>query len=109
MATPGHGQAQAKPRSRLAKDGPDEISEKDTDACLEFLTYIRGPIPWMIGFAVVLSGVVAQRQGFCIILLLLVAGAGVSVSVSVSEERHARLATMSPAPAAISAGPPSWR
>ena len=45
----------------------------------------------MIGFTVVLSGVVAQRQGFCIILLLLVAGA--SVSVSVCEERQAGDAT----------------
>ena len=42
------GLTQVEAAKRLAKDGPNEISEKKANAFLKFLTYFWGPIPWMI-------------------------------------------------------------
>src|ERR1700678_1526583 len=70
-----NGLTQAEAEKRLAKDGPNELAEKKTNAFLKFLTYFWGPIPWMIEVAVILSGVVRHWPDFFIILLLLFANA----------------------------------
>jgi H+-transporting ATPase len=72
-------------QKRLAKDGPNEITEKKTNSLLKFLSYFWGPIPWMIEGAVILSGVVRHWPDFFIILVLLFANA----IVGFWEERQA--------------------
>ena len=79
------GLAQAEAAQRLTKYGANEIEEKKTNPLLKFLTYLWGPIPWMIEAAVILSGVVRHWMDFCIILLLLVSNA----VVGFWEERQA--------------------
>ncbi len=69
------GLTQAEAAKRLAKDGPNEISEKKTNAFWKFLTYFWGPIPWMIEAAVILSGIVKHWPDFFIILVLLMSNA----------------------------------
>jgi H+-transporting ATPase len=70
-----NGLTQAEAEKRLAKDGPNEIAEKKSNACLKFLTYFWGPIPWMIEAAVILSGIVKHWPDFFIILVLLMSNA----------------------------------
>ncbi len=69
------GLSQAEAQKRLAQYGPNEIEETTTNPLLEFLTYLWGPIPWMIEAAVILSAVARHWPDFGIILLLLVANA----------------------------------
>jgi len=80
-----NGLTQAEAEKRLAKDGPNEISEKKDNAFLKFLTYFWGPIPWMIEVAVILSGIVKHWPDFFIILVLLMSNA----VVAFCEERAA--------------------
>ncbi|MEO7006011.1 MAG: plasma-membrane proton-efflux P-type ATPase [Terrimesophilobacter sp.] len=76
---------QAEAKKRLARYGPNEIVETDTNAVLKFLGYFWGPIPWMIEAAVLLSAVVEHWPDFVIILVLLLANA----VVGFTEERQA--------------------
>jgi H+-transporting ATPase len=69
------GLDQAEAKRRLAQYGYNEITEKETNPFLKFLTYFWGPIPWMIEAAVVLSALVRHWPDFFIILVLLVANA----------------------------------
>jgi H+-transporting ATPase len=80
------GLSQAEALKRLARYGPNELTEKKTNLFLKFLSYFWGPIPWMIEAAVILSGVVRHWPDFFIILLLLAANA----VVGFWEEREAR-------------------
>jgi len=73
-----NGLTQAEAEKRLAKDGPNEIAQKKSNAFLKFLTYFWGPIPWMIEAAVILSGVVKHWPDFFIILVLLMSNAAVA-------------------------------
>ena len=79
------GLTQTEAAKRLTQDGPNEITEKKTNALLKFLTYFWGPIPWMIEAAVILSGIVRHWPDFCIILVLLMSNA----LVAFLEEREA--------------------
>jgi H+-transporting ATPase len=79
------GLTQAEAQKRLAQYGPNEIAEKKTNPFLKFLSYLWGPIPWMIEVAVILSGVVRHWPDFFIILFLLAANA----VVGFWEERQA--------------------
>src|SRR5580700_8145329 len=79
------GLSQAEAQKRLTQYGPNEIAEKKTNPYLKFLTYLWGPIPWMIEIAVILSGVVRHWPDFFIILLLLLSNA----IVGFWEERQA--------------------
>ncbi len=69
------GLTQAEAQKRLTQDGPNEIEEKKSNPLLKFLTYLWGPIPWMIEAAIVLSGVVRHWADFFVILVLLLANA----------------------------------
>jgi len=69
------GLSQAEAQKRLTQYGPNEIEEKKTNPFLKFLTYLWGPIPWMIEAAVILSAVARHWPDFAIILLLLLANA----------------------------------
>lgn len=60
---------------RRAQYGYNELSEKKVNPLLKFLSYLWGPIPWMIEAAVVLSAVVGHWADFGIILTLLVVNA----------------------------------
>ncbi len=60
------GLSQAEARKRLTQYGPNEIEEKKANPFLKFLSYIWGPIPWMIEVAVILSGVVRHWPDFFI-------------------------------------------
>jgi H+-transporting ATPase len=69
------GISQAEAAKRLVQYGPNEIEEKKDNPFLKFLTYLWGPIPWMIEIAVVLSALARHWPDFFIILLLLMANA----------------------------------
>jgi len=80
-----NGLSQAEAQKRLTQYGPNEIEEKKTNMFLKFLTYIWGPIPWMIEAAIILSAAARHWPDFFIILLLLAANA----VVGFWEERQA--------------------
>jgi H+-transporting ATPase len=69
------GLTQVEAQKRLAQYGPNEIEEKKDNPFLKFLTYLWGPIPWMIEAAVVLSALAQHWPDFGIILVLLLANA----------------------------------
>jgi H+-transporting ATPase len=69
------GLTQAEAAKRLAQYGPNEIEEKKDNPFLKFLTYLWGPIPWMIEAAVVLSALAQHWPDFGIILVLLLTNA----------------------------------
>jgi H+-transporting ATPase len=69
------GLTQAEAAKRLAQYGPNELEEKKDNPFLKFLTYLWGPIPWMIEAAVVLSALAQHWPDFGIILVLLLANA----------------------------------
>ena len=60
---------------RLAEYGYNELAEEKVNSLLKFLSYLWGPIPWMIEIAAVLSAIVRHWADFWIILTLLVANA----------------------------------
>jgi len=69
------GLSQTEAQKRLAEYGPNEIEEQKTNPILKFLTYLWGPIPWMIEAAVILSAMARHWPDFGIILVLLLANA----------------------------------
>jgi len=77
LASSPDGLSQAEAEKRLIQYGPNEIEEEKTNLLLKFLTYLWGPIPWMIEAAVILSAVARHWPDFFIILLLLLANAGI--------------------------------
>ncbi len=60
---------------RLTQYGYNELAEEKVNPLLKFLSYLWGPIPWMIEIAAILSAVVRHWADFWIILALLVANA----------------------------------
>ncbi len=75
LGSSADGLSSAEAQKRLAQYGPNEITEKEINPLLKFLSYFWGPIPWMIEIAVILSGVVRHWPDFFIILLLLLSNA----------------------------------
>src|SRR6202050_675061 len=57
--------------ARLKKDGPNAIEEKRISPLKRFLTFLWGPIPWMIEIAAVLSAAVRPWEDFVIIFFML--------------------------------------
>src|SRR5579872_1705767 len=66
-----HGLTQEEAASRLKKDGPNAIEEKRISPLKRFLTFLWGPIPWMIEIAAVLSAIVRHWEDFVIIFFML--------------------------------------
>ena len=66
-----HGLTQEEAASRLKKDGPNAIEEKHINPLKRFLTFLWGPIPWMIEIAAILSAVVRHWEDFIIIAFML--------------------------------------
>ncbi len=85
LGSSSDGLTQTEAEKRLNQYGPNEITEKEANPLLKFLSYFWGPIPWMIEVAVILSGMVRRWSDFFIILLLLLANA----AVGFWEERQA--------------------
>jgi len=69
------GLSQTEAERRLADYGYNELTEKETNPLLKFLSYFWGPIPWMIEVAVVLSALVRHWADLGIILALLIVNA----------------------------------
>jgi H+-transporting ATPase len=69
------GLSQAEVEQRLTDIGYNELSEKEINPFLKFLSYFWGPIPWMIEVAAILSLAVRHWADFGIILTLLVVNA----------------------------------
>ena len=65
------GLTQQEAASRLKKDGPNAIQEKHVSSVVRFLSFLWGPIPWMIEVAAVLSAVVRHWEDFIMIFFML--------------------------------------
>ena len=66
-----HGLTQEESANRLKKDGPNAIEERHISPLKRFLTFLWGPIPWMIEIAAALSAVVRHWEDFVIIFFML--------------------------------------
>jgi H+-transporting ATPase len=71
------GLSAAEAAARLQRYGPNVIEEKRASLFLKLLTYLWGPIPWMIEVAAILSGAVQRWDDFAIIMAMLMINAGV--------------------------------
>jgi H+-transporting ATPase len=78
LDTDGDGLSGKEAQTRLDRVGPNDISEEKKNPLLTFLSYLWGPIPWMIEAAAILSAVVQDWTDFGIILALLLMNAGVA-------------------------------
>lgn len=56
---------------RLIEEGPNKLPEHHVPVWLRFLSYLWGPIPWMIEIAAVLSAVVQDWTDLIVIFVLL--------------------------------------
>lgn len=72
------GLSSSEAAQRLAEFGPNAIVEKHRSALRKLLSYLWGPIPWMIEAAALLSGLARDWSDFAIILLMLLVNAGVA-------------------------------
>ena len=71
------GLSEAEAARRLQQFGPNAIEEKHTHPLLRFLSFLWGPIPWMIEVAAILSASVQRWDDFAIIATMLLLNAGV--------------------------------
>jgi len=69
------GLTQIEAEGRLAKYGYNELTEEKTNPLLKFISYLWGPIPWMIEIAAILSAFAHHWEDLGIILALLVVNA----------------------------------
>jgi H+-transporting ATPase len=66
-----HGLTQEEAAARLKKDGPNAITEEHISPLKRFLSFLWGPIAWMIEIAAILSAVVRHWEDFIIIFFML--------------------------------------
>jgi len=71
------GLSEAEAARRLQQFGPNAIEEKHTHPLVRFLSFLWGPIPWMIEVAAILSASVQRWDDFAIIAVMLLLNAGV--------------------------------
>ncbi|MGA7540046.1 MAG: plasma-membrane proton-efflux P-type ATPase [Steroidobacteraceae bacterium] len=62
-------------RRRLERFGYNELPDEKVNPLRKFLSYLWGPIPWMIEIAIILSALVRHWADFYIILVLLITNA----------------------------------
>jgi H+-transporting ATPase len=74
-STASKGLTQTEAEQRLVKYGYNELTEEKTNPLLKFISYLWGPIPWMIEIAAVLSAFARHWEDLGIILALLVVNA----------------------------------
>jgi H+-transporting ATPase len=72
---PSKGLTQAEAERSLQQFGYNELAEEKTNPVLKFLSYLWGPIPWMIEIAALLSAIARHWEDLGIILTLLVVNA----------------------------------
>jgi H+-transporting ATPase len=77
LQAPPNGLSAAEAARRLAQYGPNALPEERINPFRRFLSYVWGPIPWMIEAAAILSAVVHHWEDFAIIFALLLMNAGV--------------------------------
>jgi H+-transporting ATPase len=75
LGVSAEGLSAAEAQSRLKEYGYNELPEEKVNPLLKFLSYLWGPIPWMIEVAAVLSALVRRWEDFGIIMALLVMNA----------------------------------
>jgi len=73
--SPQNGLSRDEIKERLAQSGYNELKETKVNPFIKFLTYLWGPIPWMIEAAALLSALVKDWTDFSIIMVLLLANA----------------------------------
>lgn len=64
-------------KKRQAAYGINAIEEKRTSKAVKFLSFLWGPIPWMIEAALILSAILQHWEDFWVIFLMLALNAGV--------------------------------
>ncbi|MGE5153376.1 MAG: HAD-IC family P-type ATPase, partial [Bdellovibrio bacteriovorus] len=77
LKTPPEGLTSDEARERLARFGPNALTEHRRNPLLKLLGYFWGPIPWMIEAAALLSALVRHWADLAIILTLLAFNAAV--------------------------------
>jgi H+-transporting ATPase len=73
----GKGLSRAEAQERLNQYGFNELREEKVNPIIKFLSFVWGPIPWMIEVAAILSALVHHWEDFVIIVALLLMNAGV--------------------------------
>lgn len=71
------GLTDAEAARRLAQVGENALAETHVSALAKLLSYFRGPIPWMIEIAALLSAAVQHWADFAIVVVMLLLNAGV--------------------------------
>ncbi|MGA7540043.1 MAG: plasma-membrane proton-efflux P-type ATPase [Steroidobacteraceae bacterium] len=75
LESPPEGLSPEEAHRRLGQYGYNELPEEKVNPLLKFMSYLWGPIPWMIEIAIILSALVRHWADFYIILVLLVTNA----------------------------------
>ncbi len=75
LKTTEEGLSSSEAGARLKRYGYNEITEKEKNPLLKFLSYFWGGIPWMIETAAVLSAMARRWEDFSLIVVLLVVNA----------------------------------
>lgn len=75
LGTSENGLSAAEASKRIEQYGYNELSEKKENAFLQFLSYFRGTIPYMIMAAALISGILGHFPTLIIILVLLILNA----------------------------------
>ena len=72
LHTSGDGLSGVEAAQRLARGGPNALPEKKRSRLVMLLSYLWGPMPWMIEAAILLCAIVGDWVDFAIILALLI-------------------------------------
>jgi H+-transporting ATPase len=75
LSTDSGGLSSSEAKDRIQQYGSNEITEKKVNPVLKFLSYLWGPIPFMIEAAVILSAILRRWEDFYIIFALLLINA----------------------------------
>ncbi len=75
LSTSRKGLSASEAKNRLSQYGYNELAEEKKNPILDFLQYFRGPIPYMIEAAVIISAVTQKWEDFAFILTLLLINA----------------------------------